>query len=136
MLLPFQAARRLRLQCCSILEVVTLLDILTFELLDIQSFRGARYTNFAGRSIFKFRWLLDTSPFTVFSVHKVFGQRGTFTFRATRYSSLSGCSKLKVFGLLDIQSFRSARYFNFSGRSIFKAFGVLDTESLRAALFL
>ncbi len=136
MLLLFQTARRLRFRGCSIFKVVVLLDILAFGLLDIQSFRGARYSNFSGRLTFKFRWLLDTSPFTVCSVHKVYWQRGTFTFRATRYSSLSGCSKLKVFGLLDIQNFRSARYFNFSGRSIFKVFGVLDTESLRAVLFL
>ena len=119
-------------------------DVFIFcGLIDIQSCRAARYSNFSDRSIikqfsgcsiFKVFGLLDiqalrVTPYSNFvgcSVFYLVGLVVIQSFRADRYSHLSGCSIFKVFGLLDIQTFPGCR-------SIFKVFGLLDIQTFRAA---
>ena len=122
----FRAARYSKFSFCSIFKVVGLLDHLTcldssifklFGLLDIQSFRDARYPNVTARSIFKLKGLPDIRTFSGWSIFK----------------KLSGCSILKAFGLLDIQAFRAARHSNCVDWS--KVFGLLDIHSFRAARY-
>ncbi len=128
---------------CSIFKLFGPFDIQkVFGLLDIQSFRAARYSNFSGRSTFKVCGLMQSvraarySTFSGWSIFKVFGLLDVLTFRAAWYPKLkvvrcSNFSRLPV----DIQSFRAARYSNFRGCSVFEIFGPLEIQTFRAARY-
>ena len=123
-----RADRHWKLSGCSIFKLFGPFDIqIVFGLLDIQSFRAARYSNFSGRSTFKVCGLMQSvraarySTFSGCSIFKVFGLLDVLTFRAAWYPKLkavrcSNFSRLPV----DIQSFRAARYSNFRGCSVFE----------------
>ena len=90
-------------------------------LIDIQSCRAARYSNFSDRSIIK--------QFSGCSIFKVFALLDIQAFRTARYSNFVGCSVFYLVGLVVIQSFRDDRCSHHLGRSIFKVFGLLDIQT-------
>ena len=105
-LFPVEVGFAARRPYCSIFQ--------RFWLLDIQTYRAARY-----------------SKFPVCWIFKVCGLLGIL--RAARYSNFSGCSIFQAFGLLDILTFQVTRYSNLKGCTIFEHFRADQFHYCRAA---